>query len=253
MNEIIRMVEEKIVPKHKPAVYISGGLDSTVLLHHLVEKVSGDVYTYTAKFGLEGDEDDDAQRVADHYKTVHKVVKFSNFVENLPQILVNFDRPRYNVWVYFLVKEARNDGRKTGYGADGADEHFGGYSNKTYLQAWADHIVYIRPIYEVTHRIFGLDLEFPYGDLDWEKTKKFHENPNKRLFREAYRGVIPDFVINKKKTPPPFADYWKLWNKELKQYFPDYVPKSVEDIKTILQSLATEAWLKSNLVWSVYV
>ncbi len=251
MNEIVKMVEEKIIPKYKPAVYISGGLDSTILLHHLTEKCSGDIYTYTCKFGMDGDEHEDARRVADHYKTVHREVQVEDFVLKLPEILVGFERPRYNVWVWYMVREAWRDGRKTGYGADGADEHFGGYVDRGYIEAWASHLVYIRPTYEDLHKKFNMDLEFPYGEIDWKETLQYYKPPQKHFLREAYRDLIPNFVIDRGKTPPPFVDYFQLWNKEIKNYFPDYVPKSIEDIKVVLQSLATEAWLESNSTFKI--
>ena len=56
MNKIIKILEEKVIAKSKPAVYISGGIDSTIVLHHLTQKSKEPLYTYTAKFKMNGDE-----------------------------------------------------------------------------------------------------------------------------------------------------------------------------------------------------
>ena len=114
LSKIVEMINNAVTFQYRPAVYISGGIDSTIILHHLCEKRDKDenlrdpIYTYSAKFGTDTDEIISAEMVARHYDTVHKVVNCSKLIEFLPKILKGSVHPRYNVWDWFLAKEAKH-------------------------------------------------------------------------------------------------------------------------------------------------
>ena len=238
---IYNMISDKVIVKSKPAIYLSGGLDSTIILHHLREKTTEDIYSYTAKFNSEFDECDDAKQVAEHYGTIHTEVEIDNLIDKLPEILKYFDRPRYNVWGYFLTKKVKEDGRLTVYGGEGGDEHFGGYEC-SYLEGWANQIAYISPTYLNIHDRIGVNLERPFLDLDWQDTFKYYAPSEKWMLRKEYALKIPDFVIGKKKTPPAFTNWIELWEKELHIYFPNYKPKNETDVKLAMQAIVAEKW-----------
>jgi len=242
MEEIFELIDDSIKVRPKPAVYISGGLDSTIVLHHLWAKCEEPIYTYTAKFGKD-DDTTQARRVAEHYCTIHKEVEITDFIDQLPEILATFDRPRYNVWLYFLAKAAHEDGRKTVYVGEGADEHFGGYEHMDYLLGWANHIAYIVPAYVYTHKPFGIDVQMPIKDVDWEETQEYYDD-DKWMLRETYQGIIPDFVTRAPKTPPTFTKWWKFWDRELKRHVPGYTPKSEDDVRLVLQYLVAKKWVE---------
>jgi len=245
LTNLVGMIDACVISKPKPAVYISGGLDSAILLHHLTENATEKIYTYTARFNLDGDELVSSQMTAEYYGTKHQVVDCSEMVQYLPEILRGFDHPRYNIWPYFLALQAKKDSRQTVYIGEGADEHFGGYVSKGYLEAWADHSTYITSMYKKLHEKLGLKLEIPFDRLDWRKTIKFYKPPDKALLREAYQHILPPFVIEKPKTPPAFTRYWQLWYL-IKKDFPNFKPKTVDEIKKILRFLACKAWLETN-------
>ena len=249
MAGIVDMMRKVVVLKPKAAIFFSGGLDSTIVLHHLCEQGKG-IKAYTARFGEDEEDCRFAREVAKLYGISWEEVEIKNFIKKLPWILSGFDRPRYNVWLAYLTVKAAADGRKVVYAGEGSDEHFGGYSNpdKTYLRAWADHFSFIRPTYEQVCRHSQLDLELPFTKLFWEDTHPYYWPSEKIKLREAYHKILPDAVLNREKAPPEFSNYWKLWKKEIQPHFPYYEPKSVEDIKEVLQFLATEAWLKGNSV-----
>ena len=242
MNNIREIISRQVVVRDNPAVYISGGIDSTIVLHHLRAKTTVPVYTYTAQFG-EDDDTAQARRVAEYYGTIHKEVEIDGFIEKLPEILVSFDRPRYNVWLWFLAKAAQEDGRKTVYAGEGCDEHFGGYDHMNYLLGWANHIAYICPTYEYIHAAMGIRVEMPIKDVDWKESQKYFAR-NKQRLREAYRGIIPGFVVDAPKTPPNFTIWRKLWDRELSRYLPCYKPKNDADIRLALQYLVAGSWVK---------
>lgn len=244
LHILVKMIKDAVVVGPRPAVYLSGGLDSAIVLHHLLEKYKGEVHTYTAWFGVDADSLSLSRMVAEHYGTVHREVEVRDIVSKFPEILAAFDRPRWNIWPYFLARAAKGDGVKTVYIGEGGDQHFGGMAETDYLKMWSNLLVYVVPTWRRLHRDVGLDLRMPLMELDWKCTWQFFKPKRKIFLREAYRGVVPDFVLDQAKAAPAFTDYWQLWNLELRELMPDYKPKSIEDIKAILQFLATKAWMK---------
>lgn len=241
------MIGNAIVPFPKPAVYLSGGLDSTIILHHLREKYDSKIYTYTASFNLDGDETNWAKMVAEHYGTKHCTVDCSGFLDDLVEIMKGFTHPRYNVWAYYLAKQAKKDGRENIYLGEGADEQFGGYTEGSYLELWADYFTYHKSMFEELHHLMGLSVHFPFSDIDWRKTLPYHSPPNKFHLVQAYKDIIPNFIVEGRgKAPPSFTNYWQFWYRFFKNKYPNFRPKNVEDIRRFFRYLATKAWLEAN-------
>lgn len=236
--------------KEKPCLYLSGGLDSAIVLHHLREKYDGEINTYHLRFCLSGDEHVEAQLLSQVYKTKHTEITMDigQYFTDLESILTLFDIPRYNVWVYYLAKKAAEDGMKTVYLGEYSDEIFGGY-NKSYLDGWAGHLSFGMPVYMTLHKHFGLDTEMPFMKLDWQKMLPCFAPPTKAKLREAYRSILPGFIIDKAKVAPAFSErgYMEIWDKHLKQYYPDVVVSSTKDVRTCLQHFAAGAWIKTEL------
>ena len=44
-EELLQKLRNAVKPKPKPAILLSGGLDSTILLHHLTEKSKEPIHT----------------------------------------------------------------------------------------------------------------------------------------------------------------------------------------------------------------
>ena len=247
MKNIIELISDSVLAYPKPAVYISGGLDSCILLHHLVEKTNERVFTYTATFDLDGDETNWAKMVAEHYGTKHHTIDCSTFLDDLVEIMRGFTHPRYNVWAYYLAKEAKKDKRTNIYLGEGADEHFGGYSDKPYLEAWADQFTFVRSTFQEMHDSLGLNVHFPFSNIDWRKTLPYYSPPNKFHLTLAYRAIIPSFIMeSRNKIKPSFTNYWQLWYKFLKPKHTNYHPECLEDIRKLLRYLAVSAWLEAN-------
>jgi len=231
--DLVKLIRDCVQPYEKPAVYISGGLDSSIILHHLREKLpETKIYTYTIVFGTSTDETEKAQRVADHYKTTYLTIhiNFRDFLDALPEIQKLFARPRFNIWPWFLAQAAKYDNRKTIYIGEGSDELFGGYHDRNYLEGWAGQLIYVRPTYETIHKYYNLDLETPFMDLPWTMLLDLHEPPNKQALRKAYKNILPDFVINTPSQPPAFCEYDEF----------------LEGGKKELQKLTTKIWLEAH-------
>jgi len=246
MNELVNMISEKVVYKEKPAVYLSGGMDSAIILYHLSSKSQEQIYTYYAKFGMGGDMCEEAREVADYYGAYHKEVEVTDFVETLKEVMKFFDSPRYNVWPYWLAVEARKDGRRNMYVGEGSDERFGGYDDRDYLHAWASWLTYIEPTYVTIHKHLRVGLEMPFADLNWRDTLPYYFPTKKKILRDAYKGLIPKAFIERDSRPPAFINYKSLWDRDIKEHFPDYNPETIQEIRNILQLLATQAWIKAR-------
>lgn len=250
---IRNLLSESIDARKCIGIMLSGGLDSTILTHHLREKKpDSKIMTFTADFGLKNNKYlDIAQEVAEHYNTEHFVVDIPDFIPDLPIILKNFEHPRWNVWIWYIVKEMERQYIRNAYVGEGLDEHFGGYISKNYLKSWSDHFVYIIPTYEqIFKQSDDVKLHIPFDTLNWQLTMEYHTPPNKEFIRKAYKDLIPNIVLNSRKEPPVFAtSYLELWEKHgWSRFFPDYHPRKEEDVKKALKWLATKTWIDVNKI-----
>jgi len=249
-EEIVQMLDEAVVPKPKPVVILSGGLDSAIILYHLLLKTKEEVETYTIIFDKNDDTIEESREVAEYYNVKHKVV-FSTDVPSLlrmyEEIIPSLERPNFDLWVYPLAKRIKGDGRETVYAGDGLDEHFGGYwyRNTGYLEDWAECLTYQVPARQTIYKVLGLEYESPILHLDFRKTLKYYdEGQQKTYLREAYRGILPNFILNRNKKRGGI-DYWKLWNEGLKPTFPNSEPKTANDVKTLLHVWVSKKWVKN--------
>lgn len=223
-------------PSDDVAVYLSGGIDSSIVLYHVTNKCTN-VRTYTAVFGVSNDETLKARRVAEHFRTIHKEVKITldDILGALPTVNKLFDRPRYNIWPFFLAREAFYDEIKTAYIGEGSDEIFG-YPDRGYLEGWAGQLIYVRPTYDAVNKFFDITLKAPFTELHHKLIVDFNSQsaplayfdpPNKAYLRSAYKHLLPDWIINTPTTAPAFTNY-----------------KELGITKHQLQLAATRAWLE---------
>jgi len=243
----VNSIYNAVKPYPKPCVNISGGIDSTIILHHLSEKTKERIYTYTVGFTDQDTEFTDARRVADHYETVHQEILISHMLHDFEEILRIFDKPRFNLWPYWLAVKAWKDKRLSCYIGEGGDEHFGGYwykPRKSYLENWNGFFTYVYPTYKTCYDYMGVKLICPLHpeNLDWRTTYPYYDvHQDKRFLREAYRGILPDFVVDRKKQNGRF-DYFVMCNREIKPYFPDANPQTEEEIRQLLNVWVTREW-----------
>ena len=250
MNPLVEAIANCVVPSATPCVNISGGIDSTIILHHLREKTDEPIDTYT--LGFEGrSEFTDARKVAEHYGTRHHEVVVSNMLPRFRELLKFFPQPRFNLWPYWLAEAQAQAGRRNCYIGEGGDEHFGGYwykPRKPYLEHWAGFFTYVLPTYQAVYQHFGITLHVPLHPqtLDFTVTRPFYDVTQEKAFlRAAYRGVLPDFVLQKRKQNGRF-DYWVMWHKEIKPYFPDANPHGEDDIRELLNAWVTREWSRQH-------
>lgn len=240
MNDLIK---ERVNVRPKPAVLISGGIDSAIILHHVCEKHEQTIWTYTANFGVETDECKKARLLARKYGTNHHEIQVKNVIKRMPEVLAHFDHAVYNIWPWWLVEAAAEHGRKTLFIGEGGDELFGGYNDREYNESIVGREGFAMFTYDTCCRHFGIILEAPFRDIPYDDAKPFRCPQYKRKLREAYSGILPDEIVYQAGEAPRFTNYRQMWETELKKHHPGKNPQSVDEIKAILQMEAHKAWL----------
>ena len=250
-HPLVELIGNAVQAYPKPCVNISGGIDSTIILHHLTEKTDEPIHTYTIGFPNQESEFEPARKVADHYNTRHYEILIENMLKEYSEILGQFTHPRFNLWPYWAAEQAHRDGRESCYIGEGGDEHFGGYWYKPqqpYVAHWTNFFTYVYSTYKTIYDHFDLRLVAPFhpDNLDWTLTYPYYDSQKqKRFLRQAYKNVLPDFVVERKKLNGRFS-YWVMWEKELKQYFPNSKPQSEDDVRWLLNKWVTREWLKAR-------
>lgn len=151
LNESVRRCT---MGRRKIALYLSGGMDSCAILHHLCEMGQKPI-TITTRFAcrdvdkFNGDAMVAAQ-VAAHYGTEHHELTITEkqFTQAIPKSVLAQEEPRYNksTPLYFLVhREAARLGVTVVITGDGGDELLAGYPRHLevldpplYNEVWKD-------------------------------------------------------------------------------------------------------------------
>lgn len=251
MNRLVETIRACVKPTPRPAVNISGGIDSAIVLHHLAEKCKEPIWTYTVGFSDQETELAHGAELARHYNTKHQEIIIDDLLDRYPEILAFMDQPRFNLWPFWVAEKQAKDGRANVYIGEGGDEHFGGYWYKnptSYPEQWTHLFMYVDPTYQQIYDHFNLRLHKPLhpSNLRFTVTYPYYDwDQEKRLVREAYKGILPDFVLDRRKLNGR-KDYWVVWQSELKQYFPGEKPLCEVDVQRLWQLWVTREWLKSH-------
>jgi len=250
-EELYKLIRDSVVPHPHPAVLISGGLDSTILLHHLIEKTDEPINTYTVR--LHGnDECDAAREVAEHYGTQHKTVEITNMLPTFAKLQQYFDKPRWNLWPYWAYLVAWEDKRQNIYIAEGLDEHFGGYwykPHQTYQEYWAGILTYSVPTHRKLAELLELDLHTPFLRLPVSMTLGFWDGKhhNKSILREIYAAYcnLPECALRRKKNPGRL-DFCRIWNEHCAPHIPGPVPETRAESYRVIEKWVQDKWQKAH-------
>ena len=140
----LRMVSDVPV-----GAFLSGGIDSSLVVACMAEQSSSPVHTFTISFDeKQYDESTYAKVIADRYRTDHHLIRVrpESFLESLDDILASMDIPSGDGPNTFLVsKFTREAGVKVALSGLGGDELFAGYNKfimyyKLMSWAWVQNI-----------------------------------------------------------------------------------------------------------------
>ena len=132
-EKITDVVKSHLYSDVKTGVFLSGGVDSS-LIAALAAKLSKEpINTFTIIFNHPKDENYYAKQVADYIGAKHHLFSFStkDIQEKLEEIIWHFDDLSCVdgglISLYFLAQKAKEAGIKVALNGEGADEIFGGY------------------------------------------------------------------------------------------------------------------------------
>jgi asparagine synthase (glutamine-hydrolysing) len=162
-------VARQLVSDRPVGAFISGGLDSSIVLHHMSQS-SKNVQTFSVGYEMVAGAESEAAkfnadsvlaaRTAKHYGATHHNfdISLSDIRQSLESILGSVDEPVANPTVvaqYFLSRWVREVGVVVALGGDGGDELFGGYTRHRamvsaklfqYCPRWSwPHLVKLNP------------------------------------------------------------------------------------------------------------
>jgi len=132
------------------AVFLSGGVDSSVMANLAQRAAQGPVHTFTLAFEEhEFNEGPVASRIASAIGTNHHEVVLTEgrFVENLEAALDSLDQPSFDgLNAYYMSRAIRAAGFTVALSGTGGDELFGGYTSYRdlpVLQRWLGHAAWV--------------------------------------------------------------------------------------------------------------
>ncbi len=213
------LIAEHLQSKQKVALNLSGGLDSSLLLHEM-SRVGHEMNTYTTYFEAGGDSESYnrdallARRLAKEYGSKHNEITVTKetFYKNFKESYLLIEEPNYNISLPTYLQTAKTEGvsgdkNRVILSGDGGDEVFGGYSYYLQSARIQKHIKLLTPF------VFNKIKNFRNNtNLDFA-------NPSDRwlFFRDFYFKALlketPSFVKKYcQKTAKEFETPYKLKN-----------------------------------------
>ena len=215
------------------SLLLSGGLDSNIILHHAL-KYTNDIDIVT----IENGETENVRRICEmnglNFRLIDDKFNMQDFERAVYHYEYSLD---YGSLMpnYMLFKEAKNSLVLTG---DGADELFSGYTRSMYSDTWQYDVFKELPFY---HNIrldrmsmaFTKEARSPLMSLPLLRFAKRQPRSlllNKKILRDAYKDLLPDFIINGSKKPLRYKNDKKLnleniklkheqiWNDQIRKF-----------------------------------
>lgn len=216
-------VEKRLMADVPVGVFLSGGLDSSIVAAVMRQKIS-DLHSFSV--GMEGSKDlEFANELAKILKLNHHTYVYNSdeVFSILPEViyyLESFDAPlvRSAIPCYFVSKLAKENNIKVVLTGEGSDELFSGYS---YLKKFKDEDVLFNELVRITYELHNTNLQrvdrltmansvegrVPFLDIDFltyvfsipTNLKYSLDKQEKWLLREAFKYFLPESIIKRPK------------------------------------------------------
>jgi asparagine synthase (glutamine-hydrolysing) len=189
------------------AVFLSGGVDSSVMANLAQRANQTPIHTFTLAFEeQEFNEGPIARRIADAIGTQHHEVVLTegHFVENLDVALASLDQPTFDaINAYYMSQAIRSAGFTVALSGTGGDELFGGYTSYRdlpILQRWSRRTAWMpRGLPVAAANLATWPLRHSGGAVPpqtrWAKLPEMIRNGDDllALYQLAYALFLPEF------------------------------------------------------------
>lgn len=134
-NVLRDSVQSHLLSDVPVGVFLSGGLDSSILTGLMAEIQGGKIKTFSLGFGSDNDETSVAKQTANFYGTDHyeSVISSDVVFEKFDAYIAAVDQPTGDALNTYLVSEEAAKEVKVVLSGLGADEWFGGYTYHRYF------------------------------------------------------------------------------------------------------------------------
>lgn len=209
------LVEEHLQSKEKVALNLSGGLDSSLILHEMSGQRK-EIHTYTTFFDIEnGGEKFNrdallARKLAHDYKTDHHeiVVSKKSFLQNLTESFSIIEEPNFNISLPVYLQTAKIEGmqgdkNRVILSGDGGDEIFGGYPHYQESLRMEKQIKLLSPFIFNRIKNYRNNTDFNFANIDerWFFFRDFY-------FRAMLQDSSKDVLTYLKKSIAPLVDMY---------------------------------------------
>lgn len=221
--------------------FLSGGIDSSLILYYMHKHSSKKINTYTLGFkdAKKYDETGDAKVMAEHFDTNHtEIIINPNAGDLLPMMVEHFDEPFGNptsLLIYELTKETKKLAT-VALAGDGGDEVFGGYPRYEAILI-AQKLQYIpKSLFQFISKFIGLVPEDSNGNHQLRRIKTFINSLAKSEDKmyEDWISYFNDDELNQLLIN--YRSYKHIvqetWNNQ--SYDNNILKSSIVDIKTFL-------------------
>ncbi|MGJ5203832.1 asparagine synthase (glutamine-hydrolyzing) [Bradyrhizobium sp. HKCCYLR20261] len=189
------------------AVFLSGGIDSSVMANLAQRAATSPIHTFTLAFEeQELNEGPIARRIANAIGTEHHEVVLTeqHFVDNLDAALDSLDQPTFDgLNSYYMSHAIRGAGFTVALSGTGGDELFGGYTSfrdLPVLQRWSERTAWLPDNLKVSAAHLAATLLSPSAravapQTRWAKLPDMVRNGTDllALYQLAYALFLPGF------------------------------------------------------------
>ena len=234
-------VKKCLMGRRPIGLFLSGGLDSSMILHELVN-YDNKPKTFTTRFDCKDKDSQDrfnndadiALKLSKEYNTDHTdfVVTLSSFLDAVEPCIEALEEPRFNKNTpayYLLNQELARQGIVVTLSGDGGDEIFTGYKHHKFVRPQGGAPNYLNQWYNLTK--FKKAIPFNGGGVSSNSvanymTKWFpcssmsRDHMNNHLFVETLTHLPEDYLIRNDKLGMNFSmeGRFPLTLKSFKEY-----------------------------------
>jgi len=215
-------VRNRLVSDVPVSLLMSGGLDSTII-YYLMRKHTDSMTI----FHIDNDEAEYLNYI--DFRPQDKLISLSidDTLYDTDEVLWHNDGPvdlGSLMPQYLLAKEIKKHGFNVCLSGDGADELFGGYKRITeydsqYSDIFHELAYYHLPRLDKMMMAHTIELRSPFLAhyvIEHALSMKYEDRINKIGLKEAFKHIVPEEIVNRKKKPLRYRTDWR--HDLIKQY-----------------------------------